>query len=108
MDEGGDVVARETIISSVDASLEMFGVLLGDEKFYVSIDVVLVRDAVIPIYFKDSPIVVNDVLGQHVPWPKVFVLIEGKKKSNICKLSILFFTFCCLLCLHHFIDFFVI
>ena len=67
MDEGGDVVAHETIISSVDASLEVFGVLLGEDNFSVSVDVVLVGDVVIPINLRDSPIAVKDVLGQHVP-----------------------------------------
>ena len=107
MDKGRDVVARRTIISSADASLEVFGVLLGEDNFSVSIDVVLVGDAVIPIHLRDSPVVVKDVLGQHVPWPKQFVLVQERKVTFVNFLCY-FLLFCCLLCLHHFIDFFVI
>ena len=62
------MVARGTIISSADDSLEVIGVLLGEDNFSVSIDMVLVGDVVIPIHLRDSPVVVKDVLGQHVPW----------------------------------------
>ena len=65
MDEGGNVVARGTIILSADASLEVFGVLSGDEKFSNYVDVVLVGDALIPIQIRDNPITVKDILGQH-------------------------------------------
>ncbi len=61
------MVARGTIISSADASLEVFGVLLGEDNFSVFVDVVLVGDAVIPIHLRDCPVAVKDILGQHVP-----------------------------------------
>ena len=49
MDEGGDVIACGTIISSADASLEVFWVLLEDDKFSIFVNMVLVGDIVIPI-----------------------------------------------------------
>ena len=70
MDEGGDVVACGTIISSANVGLEMFGVPLGEDNFSVSVNMVLVGDAVIPIHFRDSLIAIKDVQGQHVPWLK--------------------------------------
>lgn len=106
MDEGGDVVARGTIISSADASLEVFGVLLGDDNFSVSVDVVLVGHVVLPIQYRDSPIAVKDVLGQHVPWPKVFVLVD-ERKVTIINFICYFILLVVYFCLHHSIDFFV-
>ena len=90
------MVARETIISSADASLEVFGVLLGEDSFSVSIDMLLVGDAVIPIHLRDSPIVMKDVRGQHVPWPKQFVLVQERKVTfvNFLCYFLLFVVFC--------------
>ena len=62
----GQVVARGTI-------------MLWEDNWAVSFDVVLEGDSVLPIQFGEEKIQMKDVLGQHVPWPKNLVMLNEKK-----------------------------
>ena len=70
--------------------------LLGEDNFSISVDVILVGDAVIPIHLRDSLVAVKDVLGQHVPWPKQFVLVQERNVTvvNFLCYFLLFVVFC--------------
>ena len=83
MDDTGKVVALGTIIFSGDTERVVCGVKLGEDNYYVTVDMEVDGDAIIPFQIKSHPMLVKDALSQHVPWPKRLVYVNEKKKVYI-------------------------
>ena len=79
MDDTGKVVALGIIIFSGDTERVVCGVKLGEDNYYVTVDMEVDGDAIIPFQIKSHPMLVKDVLSQHVPWPKRLVYVNEKK-----------------------------
>ena len=49
LEDEGEVVAHATIIEHGDKDKEVFGIKLGDDYFFVSVDIAVDEDATVPV-----------------------------------------------------------
>lgn len=79
-----NIVALGTIIEDGNNNSRIWDIKLGTDLVRVSIDICRVEDAVIPIAMGKRKLMVIDVIGTQVPWPKSLVIIEHRKVNLFC------------------------
>lgn len=73
-----NIVARGTVYETTGPNEVIHSVPLGEGNVRVSIDVVLVNDALLPIPIAGEITILGHAMGYQVAWPKKLVLVGNE------------------------------